>query len=60
VSQDGFNRTVLMEWQNVGVGYDFDAGWLVSHAHILRRGSAWVGVSAQQVGLHQPVLGLKA
>jgi Alpha/beta hydrolase domain len=60
VSQDGFNGTVLMEWQNVATGYDFDAGWLVSHEHILRRGYAWVGVSAQQAGVHQPATGLQA
>jgi hypothetical protein len=60
VSEGGFNGTVLMEWQNVAAGYDFDAGWLVSHEHMLRRGFAWVGVSAQQAGVHQPGIGLKA
>jgi hypothetical protein len=49
-----------MEWQNVTAGYDLDAMWIVSHDHIMRRGYAWVGVSAQQVGIHQPATGLKA
>jgi hypothetical protein len=50
-SPDGFNGTVLMEWQNVTAGYDLDALWVVSHEHILRRGYAWVGVSAQRAGV---------
>lgn len=49
-----------MEWQNVTAGFDFDAGWDLSHDNIIRRGYAWVGVSAQRVGVHQPVTGLKA
>jgi len=59
-SPDNFNGTVLMEWQNVTAGYDLDAGWAASHDHIIRRGYAWIGVSAQRVGIHQPVTGLKA
>jgi hypothetical protein len=51
-SADGFNGTVLMEWQNVTFGYDIDAGWLASFEHIVRRGYAWIGVSAQRVGVH--------
>jgi len=48
-SPDGFSGTVLMEWQNVTFGYDIDAGWLASSEHIMRRGYAWIGVSAQGV-----------
>ena len=55
-----FNGTVLMEWQNVATRYDFDAQWLTTHEHILRRGYAWVGVSAQQAGVHAPGTGLRA
>lgn len=44
-----FNGTVLMEWQNVSAGYDLDALW--NHEHIMRSGYAWVGVSAQRVGV---------
>ena len=45
-----FNGTVLVEWQNVTAGYDLDALW--SRRHI-RDGYAWVGVSAQRVGVDQ-------
>jgi alpha/beta hydrolase family protein len=55
-----FGGTVVMEWQNVSAGFDFDAAWDSSHDNIIRRGYAWVGVSAQRVGIHQPVTGLKA
>jgi Alpha/beta hydrolase domain/Lipase C-terminal domain/Lipase (class 2) len=49
--QSKFNGTVLVEWQNVTAGYDLDALW--NHTHILREGYAWVGVSAQRVGVDQ-------
>jgi hypothetical protein len=45
-----FNGTVLVEWQNVTAGYDLDALW--SRRHV-RDGYAWVGVSAQRVGVEQ-------
>jgi hypothetical protein len=45
-----FNGTVLVEWQNVTAGYDLDALWNV---HAMREGYAWVGVSAQRVGVDQ-------
>jgi hypothetical protein len=60
ISKNHFNGVVLLEWQNVTAGYDLDAMWVVSKEHFLRAGYAWVGVSAQQVGIHQPVTGLKA
>jgi hypothetical protein len=59
-SAGGFNGTVLMEWQNVTFGYDVDAVWLASSEHLMRRGYAWIGVSAQRLGVHQPVTGLRA
>ena len=46
-----FNGTVLAEWQNVTAGYDLDALW--SAEQIIRGGYAWVGVSAQRVGVDQ-------
>jgi hypothetical protein len=51
-----------MEWQNVTANYDLDALWAASpsHDHIIRRGYAWIGVSAQQAGIHAPATGLKA
>jgi hypothetical protein len=50
VSQSSFNGTVLVEWQNVTAGYDLDALWNRRH---MREGYAWVGVSAQRVGVNQ-------
>ncbi|MET0343275.1 MAG: alpha/beta hydrolase domain-containing protein [Polyangiales bacterium] len=47
-----FNGTVLLEWQNVGAGYDMDAHWGPSWEHFVRKGYAWVGVSAQRAGVH--------
>jgi len=55
-----FNGTVLMEWQNVTAGYELDALWLAMSEHLIRRGYAWVGVSAQRIGVHQTGTGLKA
>ncbi|WP_369988330.1 alpha/beta hydrolase domain-containing protein [Streptosporangium sp. 'caverna'] len=49
--QTTFNGTVLAEWQNVTAGYDLDALW--SPDQITRSGYAWVGVSAQRVGVDQ-------
>jgi hypothetical protein len=51
-SPRGFNGTVLLEWQNVTAGYDIDAHWGPSWEHIVKQGYAWVGVSAQRVGVH--------
>lgn len=51
VSPHKFNGTVLAEWQNVTAGYDLDAMWGASFEHIVRAGYAWVGVSAQRVGV---------
>lgn len=46
-----FSGTVLVEWQNVSAGYDLDALW--DSAAVMRAGHAWVGVSAQRVGVDQ-------
>jgi hypothetical protein len=51
VHQRDFNGTVLVEWQNVSAGYDLDALW--QPEHVMRSGYAWVGVSAQRVGVDQ-------
>lgn len=61
-SRGGFSGTVLMEWQNVTANYDLDGLWVASqsYSHIMRRGYAWIGVSAQQAGIHAPATGLKA
>ncbi|HLV57813.1 MAG TPA: alpha/beta hydrolase domain-containing protein [Natronosporangium sp.] len=49
VTAAAFTGTVLMEWQNVTAGYDLDALW--NPEHVTRNGYAWVGVSAQRVGV---------
>ncbi|MGX7827963.1 alpha/beta hydrolase domain-containing protein [Actinokineospora sp. 24-640] len=46
-----YNGTALVEWQNVTAGYDLDALW--NAEAITRAGYAWVGVSAQRVGVNQ-------
>lgn len=51
VNARAFSGTVLMEWQNVTAGYDLDALW--DSERVIRAGHAWVGVSAQRVGVDQ-------
>ena len=46
-----FNGAVLVEWDNVTNGFDAENVWFFAWEHILRAGYAWVGVSAQQVGV---------
>ena len=46
-----FNGTVLVEWLNVSGGIDAPAVWIMAHREIVREGYAYVGVSAQQVGV---------
>jgi hypothetical protein len=50
-----FNGTVLVEWLNVTNGFDADNLWFFDWEHILRDGYAWVGVSAQNVGVSRLV-----
>jgi hypothetical protein len=52
VAPQRFDGTVLLEWQNVTGGYDLDVNWSTSNEHIMRNGHAWVGVSAQTVGVN--------
>src|SRR5579862_5147013 len=46
-----FNGTVLVEWLNVTGGTDAGPDWNMAHREILRSGYAYVGVSAQKVGI---------
>lgn len=46
-----YNGTALVEWQNVTAGYDLDALW--NAESMTRAGYAWIGVSAQRVGVNQ-------
>ncbi len=50
-SNKRFNGTVIVEWLNVTSGYNLDALWLSSYDHLIREGYAYVGVSAQRVGV---------
>jgi Alpha/beta hydrolase domain len=55
--QARFSGTVVVEWLNVSGGVDADPEWSTTHEEILRRGDAWVGVSAQRIGVEGgPVL----
>ena len=51
-SAKDFNGTVALEWINVTAQYDLEIDWFASHEHFVRRGWAWVGVSAQRVGVN--------
>jgi hypothetical protein len=46
-----FNGTVLVEWNNVSAGLDSAPIWLAAHDELIRGGYAWVGVTAQRVGV---------
>src|SRR5262245_29273789 len=46
-----FNGTVVVEWLNVSGGLDAAPDWIFAHTMLMREGYAWVGVSAQFVGI---------
>ncbi len=46
-----FDGTVIVEWLNVTNQADSGPDWLGAHNEIIREGHAWVGVSAQKVGV---------
>jgi hypothetical protein len=46
-----FNGTVAVEWLNVSGGVDAGPDWTLAHVELIRAGFAWVGVSAQIVGV---------
>ena len=48
-----FNGTVIVEWYNVTNGFDAENLWFFDWEHILAEGYAWVGVSAQLVGVNE-------
>jgi hypothetical protein len=47
-----FNGTVIVEWLNVTGGLDDAPEWVLTHNELIRDGFAWVGVSAQAVGVN--------
>ncbi|MDI2127254.1 alpha/beta hydrolase domain-containing protein [Yinghuangia seranimata] len=46
-----FNGTVVVEWLNVSAGFETAPDFLYNAEEMLRRGYAWVGVSAQLAGI---------
>jgi hypothetical protein len=46
-----FSGTVFVEWLNVSGGLDAAPDWIFAHTWMMREGHAWVGVSAQRVGI---------
>jgi hypothetical protein len=46
-----FNGTVVVEWLNVSGGVDAGPDWIALHTELIRKGYAWVGVTAQKVGI---------
>jgi hypothetical protein len=46
-----WNGSVVVEWFNVSGGLDAAPDWSFLHRHLLREGFAYVGVSAQKVGI---------
>lgn len=48
-----FDGRVVVEWLNVSAGAEANPNWVMGHNELVRKGAAWVGVSAQQVGVNQ-------
>ena len=47
-----FNGTVIVEWLNVSAGRDIDVDWDYGYNELLNEGFAYVGVTAQVVGIN--------
>ena len=47
-----FNGTVVVELLNVAPGFDIAGDWVYGHDEMIRSGDAYVGVSAQAVGVN--------
>jgi len=41
----------MVEWLNVSAGFDSGPDWGMTHTELMRSGYAWVGISAQKVGV---------
>lgn len=52
IDPEDFNGTVIVEWMNVTAGSDTPPDWIMAHNEFVRMGYAWVGVSAQAVGVN--------
>ncbi|RLQ20518.1 hypothetical protein DWB85_17360 [Seongchinamella sediminis] len=53
-----FSGTVLMEWLNVTAGFETPPSWGTGQLEMRRGGAAWIGVSAQLVGIEGSENGL--
>ena len=51
IDPDRFSGTVVVEWHNVSAGIDAAPDWGFFHRHLATQGHAWIGVSAQKVGI---------
>jgi len=51
INPQKFKGTVVVEWLNVSGGVDAAPDWVTAHTELIREGAAWVGVSAQVVGV---------
>ncbi|HTU36825.1 MAG TPA: alpha/beta hydrolase domain-containing protein [Acidimicrobiales bacterium] len=51
VDEARFSGTAVVEWHNVSAGIDAAPDWGFFHRHVAAHGHAWVGVSAQKVGI---------
>ncbi len=49
--RSAFSGTVIVEWLNVSAGIDADPDWVNIQEETQRAGDAWVGVSAQRIGV---------
>jgi hypothetical protein len=60
INRRKFGGTVVVEWLNVSGGVDAAPDWTSAHTEIIRERMAWVGVSAQYVGVEggTPLLGI--
>ena len=50
-STSRFNGTVIVEWNNVTSGHDLDIDWYQAGDYFIRSGYAWIGVTAQRIGV---------
>ena len=46
-----FSGTVVVEWLNAAAGIEVAPEWTILQRHLVRRGDAWIGVSAQNDGV---------
>ena len=51
IDATAFNGTVVVEWLNVSSGTESSSEWIMAHTELIRKGYAWVGVSAQKAGI---------